>query len=369
MHYRLSLLLSPQLFQLTLSVEFSVLTQNLKFIPIAGGTIDMMNERAKEYGDVLVGLGDKIPDVIGFQEMFADEPTTILLAKIAVTHPYQLHSLPETLPDDKVINSGLALASRFPIEAYDFRMFTEASGLDALSAKGVLVALIRLPASFAVISITHQQGGISGSIANSQLGTGKSLMENFVRSNIPASALNYTAAISMGDFNIEFGDGTNLYQQMIDTLAYEVEDPHTTLNPGQDGFTSPPSNPIERIDYVLNLKSIDESGMCAFPSSFVINHVVNFLILQGADIDELSDHLGVEATFFIDENPDGALPNLINDNDSCNSFAIPTGSPTTLPTGMFIETPSPTTAVSATSRTNVESSTLCLLFVIHLLAL
>jgi len=360
MHYRLSLLLSPQLFQLTQSVELSVLTQNIKFIPIAGGSIDMMNERAKEYGDLLVGLGDKIPDVIGFQEMFVEEPTTITLAKIAVTHPYQLHSFPETLPDGAAINSGLALASRFPIEAYDFRMFTEASGYDKLAAKGVLVALIRLPASFAVISITHQQAGISASIANSQLGTGKSLMENFVRSNIPASALHYTAAISMGDFNIEFGDGTNLYQQMIDTLAYEVEDPHTTLNPGQDGFTSPPSNPIKRIDYVLNLKSIDESGMCAFPSSVVINHVVNFLILQGTlkDIDELSDHLGVEATFFIDENPDGALPNLINDNDSCNSFAIPTGSPTTLPT-----------AVSATSRTNVESSILCLLFVIHLLAL
>jgi len=352
MRCKFSLLLALQLSQLSLGVDMSVLTQNLQFIPFAGGTNDMMNKRVNEYGELLIGLGDNIPDVIGFTEMFLEGPTNITLAKIAKTHPHQLNSFPQTpLPEGKLVNSGLALASKFPIEAHDFRMFTKTWSTDAYATKGVLVALIRLPASFAVVSVTHMQGSADAPIYESQLGTINELVENFVRGTISASAVNYTTVISMGDFNIK--DDSYLYPRMMDTLAYEVEDPHRSLNPGEDGFTSStgnPNNPDNRVDYIFNLKMMDESGMCAFPSSVVIDYAANLLVTKGEleDVEGLSDHLGVEATFSIGENPDGALPNLINDGDSCNPFSR---------------------TVSSTDRAKVETVILGILFVIPMLAL
>jgi len=296
----------------SLGAELSVLIQNLQFIPFAGGTPDQMNDRAEKYGDLLVELGDGIPDVIGFTETFVKIPTDTVADKINTTHPHQLRFFPsEPLPKGKQIDSGLTLLSKFPIEAHEFRMFTEANGLDGLAAKGVLVALIRLPASFAVVSVTHQNADGTDAVFTSQLGTARDLMREFVAKNIAVSALDYTAVVSMGDYNIDFKSET--YKEMMTTLAYVTEDPHTILNPGEDGFTYSVTNLTRRLDYVFNLKAIDKSKKCAF-SSNVTKHSVDTLVLAKS----LSDHLGVSATISIGENPDGALSNLIDKNDSCN---------------------------------------------------
>lgn len=300
------------LFQSSLGVELSVLLQNVQFIRLAGGTTGAMNNRARKYGDLLVGMGDDIPDVIGLTETFVKMPTDTIATKLNNTHPYQLRVFPEMIPFGRFADSGLTLLSRFPVEAHDFRMFTDASGLDALAAKGVLVALIRLPASFAVVSLTHQNSDGTKAVYTSQLGTARDLVREFVSNNIPVSALNYTAVVSMGDYNI--ASNTETYREMITTLAHETKDSHDVLNLGEDGFTYPTHNAKERIDYVFNLKAIDKNQKCAFPSSTVTKYAVDNLVLN----DSLSDHLGVSATFSIDEKSDGSLSTLMHKKDSCD---------------------------------------------------
>lgn len=297
---------------LSLGFELSVLVQNMQLIPFVGGSDDAMKDRAEKYGDLLVELGNDIPDVIGFTETFLEAPTDVIVDKLNTTHPHQLRQFPAALPEGKFIDSGLTLLSKFPIEAHDFRMFEEASGPDALSSKGVLVALIQLPASLAVVSVTHQNAGGTDALFTAQLGTARDLMREFVSENIPVSALNYTAVVSMGDYNIR--DDSETYEEMMTTLAYDTEDPHVTLNPGEDGLTYPAPNVTRRIDYVFNLKAIYENNKCKFPSSKVIKYAVNTLV----STDMLSDHLGVGATISISENPDGALYKLIDKSDSCN---------------------------------------------------
>jgi len=316
-------------FRPSLGVELSVLVQNVNLIPFAGGTVNAMDDRADKYGDLLVGLGDSIPDVIGLTETFVKTPTDRLVAKLVTTHPHQLRFFPENLLQ-KAIDSGLTLLSKFPIEAYDFRMFTKANGLDALAAKGILVALIRLPASFAVVSLTHQNSRGTDAVFTSQLGTARDLMREFVSTHISVSALNYTAVVSMGDYNIASSSET--YEEMMNTLAYDTEDPHKTLNPGRDGFTFPTKNATTRIDYIFNLKAIDESEKCAFPSANVTEYAVDNLVSN----DLLSDHLGISATILIGEKSDGALSNIINKSDSCNPIYFDSSPTAAAPDGDHI---------------------------------
>lgn len=303
--------LGSSLFQSSFSIELSVLVQNVKFIRLVGGTSHSMSIRAEKYGDLLLGLGDDIPDVIGLTETFVKKPTDTLVAKLNTTHPHQLRLFPEIVPRGMFGDSGLTLLSKFPIEAHEFRMFTQASGFDAFAAKGVLVAMIRLPASFAVVAVTHLNSEGTDAVNTSQLGTIRDLIRDFVSMNIPLSAQKYTTVLGMGDYNIASHSET--YKEIITTLAYETEDPHEIFNPDEDGFTYPANNAKERIDYVFNLKAIDENG-CQFPSSTVTKYNVSDLV----SMDSLSDHLGVSATISIDEKSDGILPNLTSMNDSCN---------------------------------------------------
>jgi len=301
-------------FQSSFGVELSVLVQNVQFMILVGGTTEEQIDRATKYGDLLVGLGDDIPDVIGFTETFIKEPSDILVGKLNTTHPHQLRSFPDPLPIQKPLDSGLTLLSKYPIEAHDFRMFTEANGLDALAAKGVLVALLRLPSSFAVVSVTHQNAGGTDAVFTSQLGTARDLMKDFVARNIPPSAQKYTAVVMMGDYNIDAGSDT--YREMLSTLAYRTEDPHILLNPGEDGFTSPSQNPTRRIDYIFKADVIEEGG-CSFSYSNVTSYGVNDLVVE----DLLSDHLGVAATISIAEKMDGVLSSQVDSNTVCENSA------------------------------------------------
>lgn len=313
-------------------VEITVLVQNVNFIPFVGGGRRNMNERADQYGALLVGLGDAMPDVIGLTETFVQEPTDRLVAILNTTYPHRLRFFPETpLLVGKGIDSGLTLLSRFPVLAHDYRMFDRGNGPDVLAAKGVLVALLRLPASLLVISVTHQNAGGTHATFRSQLATNRATMRDFVATHVPADALNYTAVISMGDYNIASDSDT--YDDLLSTLAFHTVDPHLTLNPGTDGFTFPAGRPRRRIDYVFQLRVVDEHGRCAFPSAHVTEYAVDALVV--ADSSLLSDHRGVRATVSIGEqHPNGAWshPNS-NDFTSCDSTYLSTndGVPTSSP--------------------------------------
>lgn len=349
-----------------MGIDISVLTQNLRFLPaiLGGSSIDI----AEKYGNRLAGLGDNIPDIIGLTETFTEEYTNAVVTKIEATHPHQLRSFPTPLPDGKIGNSGLTLLSKFPIEAHEFRMFAECGGTDCLASKGVLIALIRLPASFVVVSVTHLNAVDTGSkaIFESQLNTVRDLIREFVSTNIPASALDYSAVLSIGDFNI--ASDSKLYDTMINTIGFEVEDPHKTLNPDEDGFTSDASNPTQRLDYILNLKSVGNSGEYAFPSSNVIEYAVDFLVLP----DLLSDHLGVKATISIDKSPtnnpapspDKSATNIPTSSPDETITSNPTSSdksstnnPTSSPNGSIPKDPTPAPNKLITNNHGEKSST------------
>jgi exonuclease III len=75
------------------------------------------------------------PDVICFQEMFSLEGTRIISEGLKHKFPYIIHSVG---PHASGLNSGLMIASKYPVEEVTFRRFNNLLGVEKLSSKGLL---------------------------------------------------------------------------------------------------------------------------------------------------------------------------------------------------------------------------------------
>lgn len=301
-----------------------VLAQNVQFTPLVGGSTDEQNARADKIARSILAdnATEGLPDVIGFTETFNLSPSNVLRNVLGGEFPHQLHPIPERTPSGKFSNSGLMLLSRYPIVAHEFVMFEKSSGPDALSAKGVVAALIATPSSYLVVGLTHQQAGGTQEIYTSQLTAGATLMRDFIGRNIPLGAVDYTGVLYMGDLNIRYP--SELYEEMTSTLSGDTVDTFLDLHPSSDGFTCCGGDVTRRIDYVFELRDLGKD--CVFNGTSIESALVSTLIGYDSTGNFLSDHLGVSATINISDSKSGVLEK-IGPSSSCLGINLEEGGP------------------------------------------
>lgn len=140
------------------ATPFSIRTHN---VAIVHDFMSVMNDlrdvkaRAAEIGDWIQSTPQQ-PDVLCFQETFHDDGTKVLCEHLKTTYPYIIHSV---APHGSGFNSGLMIASKYPIEQVTFRRFTKASGEERLATKGLLGVRLKIRENAYVdVYNTHLQG-------------------------------------------------------------------------------------------------------------------------------------------------------------------------------------------------------------------
>jgi endonuclease/exonuclease/phosphatase family metal-dependent hydrolase len=279
-----------------------VITFNAQFLP---GLASSFNKRpAPHYraGKLAEKLGGH--DIIGLNEMFDLGVRRFFLRQLARRGHFYCATPPRSQRSWLGIDSGLVIASRYPIIAVDTVVFSKASGFrehgiyaDGFAAKGVLHARIRLGDTAAVaneidVFISHLESR-DASIRATQY---DELSQFISRHSSPSIPL-----LILGDLNtpggpVEIRNPRSSYHCMLDALGRSrpwapVVDAWTCLRGGRLGGGT--NNPLaadggKRIDYILFSNSAGNADL----------HLVTVEVNTLADpnVGTLSDHAAVEAT-------------------------------------------------------------------------
>ena len=173
----------------------------------------------------------------------------------------------------RFFDSGLVIASRYPIIEEMFRIYPSGSPHDALSSKGILVAAIQRPqdGGIVIVGSSHLDAGDDDSFKIRQLKIAVETMTNFssmIRSKHPQSPI--VATIFGSDMNIdgiEFWSESNSYSEAREILEAQgfkdswiltarprpIKGPNETYNPDQHpdlGITSDQHGCVKRLDYI-----------------------------------------------------------------------------------------------------------------------
>lgn len=89
-------------------------------------------ERAREIGRWIM---EDPPNVICFQEAFHEDGVRLLCGIIREKYPHIIHNI---CPNAMGLNSGLMIASKYPIKEASFRIFNNIVGVEKLSSRGLL---------------------------------------------------------------------------------------------------------------------------------------------------------------------------------------------------------------------------------------
>jgi hypothetical protein len=172
----------------------------------------------------------------------------------------------------RFFDSGLVIASRYPIIEETFKIYPSGSPHDALSSKGILVAAVQRPDDKGIIIVgsSHLDAGDDDSFKISQLKIAIDTIRQFtarIQAKYPESSV--IATLFGSDMNIdgiEFWSETNSYaeakrlleaQGMKDSwlLTHRVvpSKPGYPYNPDQHpdlGITSDQHDCVKRLDYI-----------------------------------------------------------------------------------------------------------------------
>lgn len=181
---------------------------------------------------ILNKKSDQAPDVICFQEVFTEKATDILVKGLRERYPYIIHNVGKNIIG---VNSGLMLLSKYPITDISFSPFTIRHGQNALSQKGVLNAVIKLPADKnIVVTNTHLEAG--GKLSREYVVFGRGFDTSAVKELQMTEALKAANEIAptkqpllsifAGDLNAPLkADSINNVQQCL--LTHQYQNPAT----------------------------------------------------------------------------------------------------------------------------------------------
>lgn len=137
------------------TLTLRVLTYNVWGVPMIA---PLRPERMTRIGPAIAALS---PDLVALQEVWTDEDAEILtegLAQIGLTH---IERFTEDWPDD----SGLMIASRYPIEKVRFSRYRQGRHphlpwhVDYMAGKGIARVTVRTPLGEVDFAATHLQAG------------------------------------------------------------------------------------------------------------------------------------------------------------------------------------------------------------------
>ncbi|USE36137.1 endonuclease/exonuclease/phosphatase family protein [Endozoicomonas sp. SCSIO W0465] len=112
-------------------------------------------QRCREIARAITRNPDVTPDVVCFQEVFDQQATKQLCRDLSGHYHHIVHSV---APRETGLNSGLAIASKYPVQEVTFRPFSDLAGEDQLANKGLLRIVLDLGNDkTAVVYNTHLQ--------------------------------------------------------------------------------------------------------------------------------------------------------------------------------------------------------------------
>ena len=168
----------------------------------------------------------------------------------------------------RFFDSGLMIASKFPIIEQTFQMYPPGSPHDALSSKGVLVAALKRPDStILIVASSHLDAGDDDEVKLSQLRIALGVIREFVRKIANKFSVPISAVLFGADMNIDgvefwrsdtfygtarqlmeadgFVDSWLLTDRPVAASAPYGPDSHPEL-----GITSDQHNCVKRLDYL-----------------------------------------------------------------------------------------------------------------------
>jgi exonuclease III len=179
-----------------------------------------VENRVQEAADYLLTQDD---DIICLQEVFTEEATEILVNKLKGKYPHIVHNVGKNVVG---MNSGLMLLSKYPLEKVEFETFESRVGLNKLSQKGVLGAIVMLPGNKKmVVTNAHlDAGGKTGLGANGNKSKDKQLNQIMTMRNRLESAIDPGA-----EYISCFAADANLTAKKLETLEKKDDLPTIKL--------------------------------------------------------------------------------------------------------------------------------------------
>lgn len=224
--------------------EFKVLTYNIYALPVVASKIDA---RLSQLPENLKGY-----DAILFQEAFSSSRTG-MLAELAQEYPFQTY-----IPVGSGYNlydSGVLVASRYPIVKTDHFIYPNCTGTDCFADKGVVYAEILKNGKAYHVTSTHTASFDTNAARALRQEHFQQIRALVDKQNIPS----FDAVLMGGDFNVNKLAWPQDYVQMLINL--------NGTNPTSTGYTASTFDPrvnslagaagsggtaVEYLDYIVS---------------------------------------------------------------------------------------------------------------------
>jgi len=251
----------------------SILTWNVNISPCMAGNGSKDLLRAKSISDAIIEID---PDIVCLQEVFDDGMRDALVHYLSMTYGHIINKrdMPWSLKQD----SGLFIASKYPVNSERFVPYMSSTGSDSLIRKGIISATIDVSGDIIYVLNTHLQENVK-SVRESEIFRKKQVS----RLAAVSSYQSYPTLV-VGDMGIsaENTDGkpSNEYLRMVKDLG--MTDLYAD-EPGRHENTVSKSN--ENFD-------VDEDGCIDYifaSDDFALNRISTMRM------HDLSDHFAVYA--------------------------------------------------------------------------
>ena len=251
------------------------------------------SERVDEIADKLI---EKNADLISLQEVFNAQSARQLAKRLSEAGYYIVRHLS---PRPWTLNSGLFIASKFPIHNPKFQSHSVLFGHDKMASKGVLAVDIKIGDDVITLANTHLNGGGSFKglssyharmIQSHQMS--QFLQQRGQNAQIVTGDMN-VSAIDEGNFEPEYYIANKLYYENLkDPLALEPKEVRGSLvdkitrihNEVLDNYRSfKPRNPLKRLEEFTD-RFASEGG--CLPSSLYEGAASNYeMAKEGTVVD------------------------------------------------------------------------------------
>jgi len=144
--------------------DFHLLTLNMAGVPdwlAERNYLKPINERVHSVTDSLERYcGEQMPDVICFQEMFDEEASKKLLEDLR--QKGYMSFITDVGTSSRYLNSGLFLASKYPLSDVVFYPHPIKQGIEQYADKGLLIVTVHANDKCVIVGNTHLNGGAEG---------------------------------------------------------------------------------------------------------------------------------------------------------------------------------------------------------------
>jgi endonuclease/exonuclease/phosphatase family metal-dependent hydrolase len=225
----------------------SIFTWNVKMLPgsIGEGAKDLL--RAKSVTEAIVDLD---PDVVCLQEVFDEDIRDALVHYLSMTYGHFVSK--GDMPWDVRQDSGLFVASKYPINSSRFVPFSSAAGVDMLAQKGVLGITLDVQGDPLYLLTSHLQASYGTQEEHDDV------REAQLSKLAAVSSYHPYPTVMLGDMNVvaeeDTGDPTAEYLRMLrilnlrDLYREESEDSGYTVDPSNIMCTD---SQASRMDYIF----------------------------------------------------------------------------------------------------------------------